>query len=95
MIKIPKEELLESLKSGYIEYKSCVERGNDATDLAHVKSFCVTIEQILSAYGGVTKEEMLMIKRPIIGDISLRRKTFAVDRINYDAPTIFRKQFEN
>ena len=95
MIKIPKEELLESLKSGYIEYKNCVAKGNEATDLAHVKGFCVTIEQILSAYGWVTKEEILAIKRPIIGDISLRRKTPSADRINYDTPTIFRKQFES
>ncbi len=38
------------------------------------KSFCTTIEQILSVYGSVTKDEIIEIKNPIIGDISLRRK---------------------
>lgn len=95
MINISKEELLESLKSAYIEYKNCVEKGHNAVDLAHVKGFCVTIEQILSAYRGVTKEEMLVIKRPILGDISLRRKVPTIDKTNLETPTIFRKKFES
>jgi len=93
MIQIPKEELLESLRAGYQEYKDCVANGADEVDLAHVKGFCTTIEQILNAYGGVSSEEMMKIKRPIIGEISLRRakdKKNNVD-IDYDIPTIFRK----
>ncbi len=95
MMKIPKEDLLDSLESGYIEYKECLKNGHDEVDLAHVKGFCTTIEQILSAYGNVSKEEMLKIKRPIIGDMSLRRKrkqeSDSDDNVNYDVPTIFRK----
>ena len=95
MIQIPKDELLESLRAGYQEYKDCVANGSDEVDLAHVKGYCTTIEQILSAYGGVSAEEMMKIKRPIIGEISLRRakdktKNINVD-IDYDIPTIFRK----
>ena len=95
MIQIPKDELLESLRAGYQEYKDCVANGSDEVDLAHVKGYCTTIEQILNAYGGVSAEEMMKIKRPIIGEISLRRakdktKNINVD-IDYDIPTIFRK----
>jgi hypothetical protein len=94
MIEIPQEELLESLKLGYTEYKESVANGSDAVDLAHIKGYCVTIEQILSAYGGITKEQMLEIKRPIIGDISLRRGKKKDVGIDYNIPTIFRKQFD-
>ena len=91
MIQIAKNELLESLKLGYQEYKDSVVDGVDAVDLAHVKGYCVTIEQILSAYGGVTVEEMMEIKRPIIGEVSLRRAKKKNINIDYDVPTIFRK----
>jgi len=68
-------------------------KGADEADIAHVKGFCTTIEQILAAYGSVSKEEMLQIKRPILGEISLRRrKSFNVDSEDeQDMPTIFRK----
>ena len=36
MIEIPKEELLESLRTGYQEYKDCVASRLDEVDLAHV-----------------------------------------------------------
>jgi len=88
IMQIPVIDLLSSLKSGYKEYRDCLEKGNDLEDLAHIKGFCTTIEQILAAYGDVTKTEMLDIKKPILGDISLRRKPPKVD---YDVPTIFRK----
>ncbi len=96
-MEIPVDELLESLKEGYLEVKECLENGSDAEDLAHVKGFCVTIEQILSAYSGVTKEEMLAIKEPIIGSLSLRRKTkdsnTKIDmNADFDTPTVLRRQ---
>ena len=90
MMQIPVEDLLESLRLGYTEYRDCQASGSDEVDLAHIKGYCVTIEQILSAYGKVSKEEMLKIKRPIIGNISLRRKTQINQDSNYDEPTIFR-----
>ena len=95
MIQIPKEELLESLKYGYAEYKGSVANGANEVDLAHVKGFCTTIEQILSAYGNVTLDEMMKIKRPIIGEISLRRKKTVTEssaEVDYEIPTIFRKK---
>ena len=94
MIQIPKDELLDSLRVGYQEYKDSVANGSSAVDLAHVKGYCTTIEQILSAYGGVSAEEMLEIKRPIIGDVSLRRGKKKNKGIDYDIPTIFRKQLD-
>jgi len=84
-----KDTILDSLKSGYKEYKNCLENNHDEEDLAHVKGFCTTIEQILASYGKVTKAEILAIKRPIIGDISLKRKEL---KPNYDIPTFIRKQ---
>ena len=96
MIQIPLDELLDSLKEGYSEYKRCVENGADAEDLAHVKGFCTTIEQILAGYGSVTKETMMAIKVPIIGDISLRRKAKKNTKIDMDAdfeqPTFIRRK---
>ena len=94
MIQIPKEELLESLRDGYTEFKNCTIQGNSEVDLAHVKGFCKTIEQILAAYGGVTVEEMMEIKKPIIGEVSLRRKQNKDKDVDYSVPTIFRKQFD-
>ena len=98
MMQIPKEELLESLKEGYIEVKVCLENAADAEELAHVKGFCRTIEQILAAYGGVTEEEILIIKEPIIGGISVKRrdnedKKSAIDmNVDFDTPTILRRK---
>lgn len=94
MINIPVEDLLESLKSGYTEYKESIKNGSDEVALAHIKGFCTTIEQILNIYGNVSSEEMKAIKHPIIGDISLRRKK---NILNYsdtdlDEPTILRRQ---
>ena len=94
MIQIPKDELLESLKIGYMEYKESVANGSDAVDLAHIKGYCTTIEQILNAYGGVSSEEIIEIKQPIIGDVSLRRGKKKNKGIDYDIPTIFRKQLD-
>ena len=94
MIQIPKKELLESLKYGYLEYKEGIANGDSEVDLAHVKGFCTTIEQILSVYGDVTTQEIRAIKRPIIGEISLRRKKkpkVASEDVDYDIPTIFRQ----
>jgi len=88
IMQIPVNDFLDSLKSGYEEYKTCLEKGHDENDLSHVKGFCVTIEQILASYGGVTSVEMMDIKRPILGNISLRRK----DIIDYDKPTYIRRQ---
>jgi len=89
IMQIPVSDFLDSLKSGYEEYKIALENNHDESDLSHIKGFCTTIEQILASYGGVTKVEMLDIKKPIIGNISLRRKEPAVD---YDVPTYKRKQ---
>jgi hypothetical protein len=89
VMQIPVNDLLDSLKSGYEEYRDCLEKNHDEDDLAHIKGFCTTIEQILASYGKVTKAEMLKIKKPIIGDISLRRKA---GKIDYDIPTFIRKK---
>ena len=91
MIEIPKDELLESLKYGYMEYRDCLANGSDEVDLAHIKGYCTTIEQILNAYGGVSSDEMMKIKKPLIGEVSLRRGKKQDSNIDYDIPTIFRK----
>ena len=75
MIQISLEELLLSLEAGYKEVKVLLENGADEVDLAHIKGYCTTIEQMLATYGGVSVDEMMKIKMPIIGDISLRRKS--------------------
>ena len=97
-MEIPVDDLLESLKEGYYEVKECLENGADAEELAHVKGFCRTIEQILAAYGGVTEEEILIIKEPIIGGISVKRKDdkdkkSVIDmNVDFDTPTLIRRQ---
>jgi hypothetical protein len=89
IIEIPVNELLDSLKLGYEEYKKCLEDEHDLEDLSHVKGFCTTLEQMLAIYGDVTKVEMMNIKKPILGNISLKRKA---PKVNYDIPTFIRKQ---
>jgi hypothetical protein len=94
MINIPVEDLLDSLKTGYMEYKESVKNGSDEITLAHIKGFCTTIEQILNLYGNVSSEEIMAIKRPIIGDVSLRIKKNILNYSDTDLeePTILRRQ---
>lgn len=92
IIEIPKDELLESLKEGYLEYAKCKRKGHNAIDLAHIKGYCVTIEQILNTYGNVLEEDILNIKKPILGEESLyRQPNTNIGSDDYDIPTIFRK----
>ena len=96
MMQIPIEELMASLEDGYLEFKKSKAAGSSKVDLAHVKGFCTTIEQILAAYGGVTSDEMMKIKEPILGDESLRRKKSEAKKLDmnadFDQPTILRSQ---
>lgn len=95
MMQIPISELMASLEDGYLEYKKSKDAGSSQIDLAHVKGFCTTIEQILAAYGGVTSADMMKIKEPILGNESLRRKneSKALDmNADFDQPTILRRQ---
>jgi hypothetical protein len=88
IIQIPVSDLLLSLEEGYKDYKQSLANDNGEVDLAHVKGYCTTIEQILGVYGGVTSAEMMEIKNPILGNISLRRKK----HVDLDTPTFIRKQ---
>ena len=90
---MPTEEILESLKLGYEEYKSALAMGSDKEDLAHIAGYCNTLEQLLVVYGGVSKQELKEMKKPIIGTIPLTRKKKKIDaNTDYDVPAIFRKQ---
>lgn len=95
-MEIPIDELMASLEDGYLEYKKCKASGSSRVDLAHVKGFCTTIEDILAAYGRVTCAEMMKIKEPILGDESLRRKKSEGKELDlnadFDQPTILRRQ---
>jgi hypothetical protein len=88
IMEVPVDDLLESLKEGYKEYKKGLENNSDVEDLGHIKGFCTTIEQILSSYGSVSSTEMMEIKKPIIGNVSLERK----NKVDYDRPTYLRMQ---
>lgn len=88
-IEIAKDEMIESLKLGYEEYRDGVKKKSSEVDLAHIKGFCTTIEQILTVYGEISKQEISDIKKPILGNISLNRVNAKVD---YDIPTFMRKQ---
>jgi hypothetical protein len=91
-IKIPLDELLLSLEDGYIEIKNLLKNETDEVDLAHVKGFCTTIEQILVAYGNISVDEIMKIKTKIIGNMSLRRKSDQISFLsNLDEPTYIRK----
>ena len=96
MMQIPTQEMLLSLEEGYKEYKKSKAEGESEVILAHIKGFCTTLEQILSAYGGVSAEEMTKIKEPILGNESLRINEDKEKNINlytdFDVPTIFRKR---
>lgn len=96
MMQIPTQEMLQSLEEGYKEYKKFKAEGKSEVMLAHIKGFCTTLEQILSAYGGVGVEEMMKIKEPILGNESLRMNNGKEKKIDlnadFDEPTIFRKR---
>ena len=88
VMQIPVSDLLLALEDGYKDYKDSLKNDTGAEDLAHVKGFCTTLEQILSTYGDVTSAEIMEIKNPIIGNISLHRKK----SVDYDTPTYIRRQ---
>jgi len=88
IMQISVDDFLESLKEGYTEYKEALAGNADEDDVGHIKGFCTTIEQILNAYGGITSAEIMEIKKPILGNISLKRKK----RVDYDIPTFIRRQ---
>ncbi len=93
IMQIPVSDLLESLKSGYEEYRGSINNSDDG-DLGHIKGFCTTIEQILRAYGGVTADEIIKVKEPIIGNISLKRKKKSLDitEVDLELPSIYRRE---
>lgn len=70
-----------------MEYKDGIANGDNEVDLEDIKGFCTTIEQILGAYWNVTFDEMMAIKRPIIGEVSLRRKKKAREWSQMQKPT--------
>jgi len=96
MMQIPTQEMLLSLEEGYKEYKKSKVEGRSEIILAHIKGFCTTLEQILSVYGGVSAEEMIKIKEPILGNESLLMNEGKGNKIDlsadFDEPTIFRKK---
>ena len=96
MMQIPTQEMLLSLEEGYKEYKKSKAEGRSEIILAHIKGFCTTLEQILSVYGGVSAEEMIKIKEPILGNESLLMNEGKGNKIDlsadFDEPTIFRKK---
>ena len=87
-MQIPVSDMLQALEDGYKDYKKSLADDTGIEDLAHVKGFCTTIEQILSAYGDVSSAEMMEMKNPIIGNVSLKRKKI----VNYDEPSYLRRQ---
>lgn len=89
IMQIPVEDLLMSLKDGYTELKTAIENDESAEHNAHIKGFCTTVEKMLAIYGSVSSEEMMKIKRPILGEMSLRYK--GTTKNNLDEPTIFRQ----
>ena len=88
VMQIPVSDLLQALEDGYKDYKSSLSSDTGAEDLAHVKGYCTTLEQILAVYGDVSSATMMEIKNPIIGNVSLRRKKL----VDYDTPTYIRRQ---
>ena len=95
IVKIPVEELLESLRLGYIDYKECVSNKINEIDLVYTETFCVTLEEILTSYSEITMAEIKVLKRSILKDISSVRtedRKLPID-IDYDIPTIFRQKF--
>lgn len=94
MMQIPVKVFLKSLRDGYLEYKKCAISGSDEVDLAHIKGFCATIEQIVHSYGKVTEAEIKEIREPILGNISLYRKQKMINHeiIDLETPTILRRK---
>ena len=69
---------------------------SDDIDLAHIKGFCTTIEQILQIYGAMSLEEIQKIKEPILGSMNLNRAN-QYKEVDIDTPTIFNRggRYEN
>ena len=86
-ITMEKEDLIESLKFGYEEYKT-VSKQEDEVELAHIKGFCSALEQIGIFFGSMSNEEIAEIKYPIIGKVSMKLSK----KVNLDEPSYIRRK---
>ena len=97
IMKIPVKDLCKSLEDGYREYKSTALTSQDKLEIGHLRGYCRTIEQILNIYGSLTEEDIVNIKKPILGNTSMKfsekQKKFSDEsrHIDYDIPTCFRQ----
>ncbi|EDZ63308.1 hypothetical protein SMGD1_2057 [Sulfurimonas gotlandica GD1] len=71
-MKTDTEDLLDSLKFSYIQYKACTSNDN-AVNTAYTQGYCIALEDILEVHFGVTPNKIIEIRKSILGDNPLGR----------------------
>lgn len=87
MVKISREEVAYNLELKYEKYKDFLHNGSEK-DLIYTKGYCRALEQISMIFGDFSEEEIIEIKKPIIGNISMVQE----EEVDLDTPTYLRKK---
>lgn len=64
------EDLLDSLKFSYLEYKECKNNDN-SINTAYKQGYCIALEDILEVSFGVPTLKIIEIRKSILGDVTL------------------------
>lgn len=66
------EDLLDSLKFSYLEYKECKSKDN-RVNTAYKQGYCIALEDILEVSFKVPSHKIIEMRKLILGDVTLDR----------------------
>lgn len=87
MISIKDDEFTHNLKIKYEIFKEH-SKNSEEEELLYIRGYCRALEQIAIVFGDFTEEQIADIKRPIIGNISMRQEK----KVDLDQPTYLRQE---
>jgi hypothetical protein len=87
MVDLTREDIIQNLQIRYEKYKIFLNTNNEK-DLLYTQGYCRALEQIALVFAGFTEEEIISIKKPIIGNINM----FKNEEVDLDQPTYLRQQ---
>ena len=83
MINIPKRELIDSLKQGYIDF----EESHNKEERINIKGWCNALEAIVFNYTPELKDEVITLRDSIV-----TKRPKNIDGIDLDTPSITRRR---
>lgn len=78
-----KDDLLDSLKFSYIQYKQSI-NDNNPVKVTYTQGYSIALEDILNAYYGVQDETIEELRKDFLGETPLERIHVGIKRIDID-----------